>query len=316
MSTPMLLPKSQVLTLDSSKVKDYQTCPRKFFFRHVRGWAPATMGHDLNLVFGSAYHAAHEKLLELGYEQENIPAAMEAFEEIYREVFGPEDDLANDPKNPGNAETFFRQSLSFFADRLYKYRAKWVEVAGVVPISPSHVLHFKCDAILANAETGSLLVIDHKTTRTDSLAWEVGFYQSFQMLAYLHAARMIQDKVEGIEIWGAILRKGGNKLKVVPIRASDDRLEEWLYWANRTVEEIEQNYEAIDSAASVLPSFPKNTESCTKYFRPCEFLEVCMSCKNPATLRCPPAYEVNPWDPREEYRGKIHLEDILEEKGN
>ena len=51
---------------DSSKLDDYERCPRAYFYRHILGWNIDFPAHDL--IFGECWHRAREHQLIHGYD--------------------------------------------------------------------------------------------------------------------------------------------------------------------------------------------------------------------------------------------------------
>jgi len=73
--------------LDSSKISEYITCERKFLFRYLLGIVPDRPNH--NLIFGSAWHAAREVLLQNSNHIDSVPEAYEAFSQDFTEPSFP-----------------------------------------------------------------------------------------------------------------------------------------------------------------------------------------------------------------------------------
>ena len=86
------------LIRDSSKLDNYQECPRKYFFTHILGWRSEAPAHDL--YFGESWHKAREYQLIHGYDK--FADAYLAFAKHYRLKFAPETDEIYRPKDPMN----------------------------------------------------------------------------------------------------------------------------------------------------------------------------------------------------------------------
>jgi len=68
--------------IDSSKLSTFMECPRKYFYEYVLGWRPSMP--NVHLTFGTAWHAAVERLLIEGYSQEHVEEAKFIFLQYYR----------------------------------------------------------------------------------------------------------------------------------------------------------------------------------------------------------------------------------------
>ena len=83
--------------LDSTKIKAYLECPRKFFYEYVVGWR--SIEPNIHLEFGKAWHLAMEHLLVKGYEDEELVQAYTLFHNHYRKYFPEVMDDVYAPKN-------------------------------------------------------------------------------------------------------------------------------------------------------------------------------------------------------------------------
>jgi len=81
---------------DSSKLTDFDSCARQYFYRHILGWVPEFPNHDLH--FGECWHRAREYQLLNGYDQ-YLDAYM-VFLEHYRTAYSPETDSIYTYKSP------------------------------------------------------------------------------------------------------------------------------------------------------------------------------------------------------------------------
>src|SRR5574337_1338954 len=75
---------------DSTKLKTYMTCRRKYFYRYVLGWSLEEP--NIHLVFGEAWHLAMAHLLTNGYSPQSVAEAYELFRAKYLESFREADE--------------------------------------------------------------------------------------------------------------------------------------------------------------------------------------------------------------------------------
>lgn len=131
--------------LDSSKLSDFMSCDRYYFYRHMLGWVNETKNQ--NLTFGRAWHAAMESLLlatprriratsdvtREAIKVDHIEEAFQVFTKVYREDFGAETDLDYEPKSPGNALQALHDYLHYYP--VDDFETLFTEVLATVPIS-------------------------------------------------------------------------------------------------------------------------------------------------------------------------------------
>lgn len=304
---------------DSSKLSDYLTCKRLYFYQHILGWHPEYPAHDL--LFGEAWHRAREYQLIHGYD--DIEGAYNSFITFYRTHYSPEDDAMHIPKTP----TAVLAALMKFADErrsdLVENEVveiegkKMTEISGTVLINDNKALHYRMDSIMRRKSDGMIFSWDHKTTSESYLKydqWERQFDLSIQNGTYTHCLYCIFpiDKVLGVEFCGtgfgylkrgsAISPKGPRiSLKRYPAFKSPDQMNTWLWTVNDIVDDIERETDKLSHCSDndqTMMSFPLNPSSCTKY-RGCPFHDYCIAWANPLQ-RCdepPLGFKVEFWDP-------------------
>jgi hypothetical protein len=299
----------------------------------VFGWRAEEQSVDL--VFGSAWHAAMAHLLKHGYSAENLVESFQVFLKVYRVAFpnAAEDEDLRKPKTPDNAWRGLMEYVVRYSDDDFK--VLHTEVAGRVPIcdSPLRLLYFKIDNVIEEA-SGQVSVIERKTAGVGKVitrTWMDQWALSMQIGTYSHVLHMLydSDKVGGVYIDGFSpanapkLKKDGEPVANARdiefnrflIKMSPQRMDAWLFTANVWYEFLEQDFEDLDCAVTgdpVLQAFPMNPVSCSKYWG-CPFRDYCVIWQNPL-VHCnepPLGYKVEFWDPREletEAEEVIHLD--------
>ena len=310
--------------LDASKIQNYMTCPRRFFFERVLGWQWAQP--NVHLVFGRAWHLAMEVLYSAArprYTQagEDLPALLSgafiAFYAEYEKSFSPEVTAANAPKTPENALRALQ--LYVLHHREDCFDVLHVETAGTVPISSTRVLHFKTD-LICHDERG-YFSLEHKTSSHFTGKWAAQWRQKMQGGAYTHVLYCLfpPEDVYGVLINGVFvqntprIKRDGtpyanatdNEFHRVPIRKNPRQMDAWLAEAVHWFDEIEMQHDILASETEgqdVMLAFPKNTESCTGY-GVCPFLDYCSVWTNPLrhVEEIPSGFVVDMWDPRRQY---------------
>lgn len=286
--------------LDSTKLKDFQRCPRYFFFKHILGWNPDITAHDL--VFGIAWHEAKEHLLlNAGNMQEEMPNAIRKFMEVYRETYTEETDQEFFPKSPSNAVVALKKWVKDYERNWSDQKVLLTEIGGEVPITDEVNLYFKIDAIVENEK--GICALDHKTTKMNSNVWRKQWELDFQGFAYTHALYFLYptNSVYGFVVDGTVFKKTCEHIQV-PVPKTFEMMQDWLWLAQHLVKIITWNIDElnkIDSSIPILPCFPKNPSGCMKYNRVCPFHSFCSAWPNPWEKRdrTPPGFVKEFWDP-------------------
>ena len=320
---------------DSTKIQSFMKCPRMYFFEYVLGWRPDEP--NIHFVFGSAWHEVMEHFAIHGMAPEQIEAAFSKFEEIYRTSFSPFLDDQNGAKTPANALRALVMYAKKYARDAEEFQVLETEVAGSVLVD-HYQLFFKIDTIIQDKQTGRINSLEHKTTSSFSPMWLNQWRQKFQVGAYAYALRCLYepDAVDSIIINGACIRpepaikQNGEpranardtEFTRVPIRMSSGKVRDWITQATYWLEYIDgefQALEACDEDEPVLHAFPKNTESCVNYGKPCPFLDFCVAKPNPLQYgdAMPVGMRREFWDPRsqQETANKVFNQERKQEDG-
>ena len=294
--------------IDPSKMQSYMDCARHYFFEYILGWRREEP--NVHLVYGTAAHLALEHLLLNGYDADSIMEAYYLFEAEYRKVFPEEMDDINSPKIPAN----FLFALPEYAN-MYKHEDAQAEVlateiAGTVYIGDDKPMRFRMDSIIKDHL--GIHSLEHKTVgRGITSAWTNQWRQKMQVGTYSHVLYCMyeEDEVFGV-VMNALCIKNppkranakGNEYMRIPIRKSIRQMEDWLATANFWYDSIVRDTDAVTHVSEddpVMKCFPKNTESCSKYFG-CPFMNYCEAWSNPIQHlgNMPAGFNVDFWDPR------------------
>lgn len=314
-----------VYVLDSSKLQDYLTCPRQFFYRHVLGWRPS--GAQFDLVFGEAIHAALEQLYTYGFGAPFGPdhtkkvqrLAYTAFLDVYRQSFGDETDDDHPAKNPYSAAEAIESYCAEYHNEFNKYKVlelegnKCVEVSGFVPITADQKLFFRQDVILVERSTDRIFTLEHKTASRGGHTWQSQWALSLQVGAYTHALYSLfpRDQVWGARVNGIIFQKRSIGFERVPCEKTYQQMQVWHRMVRTWISLIVIDLNLIRGEASCnLPvqyAFPLNPTNCTKWNRLCPYHDFCTSWPNPLKMcdEVPLGMVQEFWDPQRRQKKEI-----------
>lgn len=289
--------------VDSSKLRTYMDCPRKFFYEYVLGWRYEAPNN--HLVFGTAWHAAVESLLLNDYSKESVANAGLLFMKYYRAELPPSTDELYAPKRPIDALSALVSYAKRFKsdDKLYEF--PHTEVGGVVLINKDSPMHFKIDAIARVRSTGKYLIMDHKTSQRKSSKWSSGWQLSTQLLLYMHVLYCLYspEEVQGARVRGSFFYKNSRHgFDEAVIDKTSPQMQAWINSCNKWYDDLKNDMDILlwedNDEELVMRSFPQNDQACTKYFG-CPYLDFCNAWPNPLT-RCespPIGFRVEHWDP-------------------
>jgi len=293
---------------DASKIQDYDTCPRLYFYKYILGYRPIDPIHDL--VFGKAFHIAKEILFLEGYSMKSIENGMKAFLIEYRKDFGAETDMDR-KKNPASAMLALTKYVQDYERD--EFKVLYTEIGITVPVADDRVLYGKMDAIVKDPLFG----IQGYDTKTAGAHWsylEASFRMKMQMALYTHFlfSYFEPEEVYGMVIDATIFTKEPDNLRIsIPLNIN--YLESWLWETNRILDDLEVDFsrlEAVKERNINMRAFRRRTESCVKYNRICEFHDLCYSRPNPVARQniLPAEYRIEFWDCRkEEMKHKFDL---------
>jgi len=300
----MLQPHPTWNIYDSTKVSEYKSCPRSYFFKYILGWRPERPSN--HLVFGSVIHTALAYCYENGgFTNENIESAFDLAYAEYREVFSSETDNLFKGKHPG----VIIPALIEYSER-YKhddFDVIHTEVAGGVLIDPEITLKFKID-LIGRSRSGLYFAMEHKTGSRLDASFSDKYSLSTQIGMYNHVLNMMYFKEnEGVVVNGLIFRSKDRDFIRIPMRKTDDQMAVWQWdtqnWIKR-IKEDTSNIMAQDTSDTILTIFPMNSENCVKWGT-CPFFDYCLAWPNPLRRymedggKPPQGFIQEWWDPSE-----------------
>jgi hypothetical protein len=302
-----LVPHETWAVVDSTKLKCYKACPRRFFYEYILGWRPESPNIHLN--FGQAIHSIFEYIYQRpnnewrGYPTTVLTEAFQQFLIQYREVYPDvEMDAKNEPKGPHGAARLMEEYATKYKDD--DFEVLYNEVAGTVPIDDKHDMVFKMDLIFRD-ENG-IRGRDFKTSSADRDMYQRKFHLDTQMMCYSHALHMLfPDDEVGMALDFLIPLKTIVKLRRRDIPVTEEQLLYWLWETRCDLAELDLDFELLAKAKQddlYMRAFRRCDQNCTAYNQLCPYFDYCTlpSFLNPLQ-RCEkpqPGFVVSYWDPR------------------
>ena len=284
------------MELDNTRIGDFKHCPRYYYYRHVRHWAPEDSGSPA-LWFGVFWGAAMDKL----WVHKTVEAGMEGFMEAwyahgltwplplaYQKQWGhhtPE--TAKRMLKPywEKRRAFIESVQLLHVDKGLSYHEDGGDLDITYVAKPDKV--FRVD--------GEVCAVDHKSTGYGSAAgFSFSWVENWQLSAQLDGYRWLLAKLykqDMVNLWvdAALVNKTAVKFELLPIRKMEAWNEEWLkdteYWTHRIVE------------AHCLMDFRKNDKSCRAFNRLCEYFDICRWHPKPEEVELPQGFVERKWEP-------------------
>jgi len=288
--------------LDSSKIQDFMSCPRQYFYRYMLGWKSESPNN--HLIFGEAVHLAMEHLLINGYNDTSASEAFDLFNNRYREDFPENTDELFAPKTPTRVLKMLAEYVEKYKTDLKDFDVLYTEVAGTVPLAEDRTLAFRQDSICRGHE--GIFSLEHKTRKGSiDRKWQEQWGLKTQVGTYTHVLHCLfpDEEIYGVKINGLGFLKTKFSLERVPARKNNTSMQVWLWNTLYWLDQIHWNIGMLENCKEDNPlmmAFPMNTESCGNYYG-CLYHDFCLAWPNPLK-RCdevPPGLKVEFWSPLE-----------------
>jgi hypothetical protein len=302
---------------DNTELTTHRTCPRKYYFRHVRNWVgdgPPAYALGFGLGIHAACDAIWKSIHEGERDQEKIAVlGFGAFMDVWNESGYPPIDVHDDdlwdnisPRTPDVAAAIIIEYIKENAGWIRSCELLDIEKPFLVPINPDKADVFyggRWDKLIR--KDGKIWILDHKTSSAyrKAAGFAEYFLESFspnsQVDGYLFGGELsFPGEVAGVFIDAILVHKTIRKFAHLPITKDVHNLEEWLWEANREIETIERDKAIAEKAGDRLNAFPKNTGSCFDFFSRCTYFEQCQAAGGrPHKLAMPEGFKEEAWSP-------------------
>jgi hypothetical protein len=307
---------------DNTRISEFRSCPRKFYFRHVKDWTGS--GFSAPLAFGSAWHSAMDTIWPLlcgAAAERDDEAVVQAGYASFVEKWVESNGTHPEEMGPEEIEDLGARTPFVGMEMLYEYvlkRRKFlseiellsVEQPFAVPLDPSDPDLFyvgRLDKVFRYRD--DIIIGEHKTTSLYKA--KGGFRSTFldqwspnsQVDGYLHAVHILYgDKAKQLWIDGALVhRKHHDEFIFIPIERQFAQLDAWLWETRNWISQIDGHWEASQDPGaadhSYMAAFPKNTSACQDFARNCSYIDLCKAWSNPLKRPTPQGFIEEAWSP-------------------
>jgi hypothetical protein len=247
------------LTLDNFALEQFETCPRKYFLRVVKGYVPRTT--NAAIAFGVQFHEG----LAAWYRSGSPKEALQAIAEKWTHDVPPDDHRT------------LNRCLETFAAYVREYPREAFRVVGA-PSAPLVEVGFTLDtglgfsyggimdAVIARGD--EVFVMDHKTTSQLGEQYFQQYKPNNQISGYVWGATCLTGKtVNGALINAIGVLKSENKFRRGFITRSPQDINDWLCDVAEVVEDIRR--------AFTMGFWRKRTTGCVTRYGRCMYHDVC-----------------------------------------
>ena len=259
---------------DNSTIGVYKECPRKYYWRHVKGLVPAGGHGSAPLAFGSSIHLA----LDTWYGDKDDAKALKVFDKDWDVT------LDDGKRTTGTGHRLLKMYFNRYRDAPIELIASEMEF--VLPFG-DYEYWGRIDKVLSwDCMTW---VMDHKTTSGMNDLFFAGANPNFQFEGYVWAAQQLGYKCNGFVLDGMLVAKTKADVARDRFYVTEKQL---ARWANHTTTWMDR--------ASGDKQFPMNDQNCTSYFTKCPYMKLCRETeKRVLDSMLENEYVYEPWEPKE-----------------
>lgn len=294
--TPISLPQH----IDSTMLSSFRSCPRKFFWSHIRGLHPRSRSADLHAgsCFASGIEEFYKALLKDKLTVEDAKARMfGTFTREWGDYVAPD----SNPKSQDNMWIALDDYIRTYPPAIDRFQflrnpdgTPTAEFTFAIPLDfDSWPLHPSGEPFIYTGRTdglgtydGKLCFKDEKTTKGIGNSWAQQWALRGQFIGYTWAGKMSGMDIEHVLVRGVgILKREIKQIEILK-HYTDTHRDRWFYQLHQDLVRLRKCWDD--------GYFDYNFgETCTAYGS-CPFVPLCES-PNPEAWT--DSYEVRFWDP-------------------
>lgn len=257
---------------DSTSLKLFLECPRKYYYTMIEGWT--TQQQSVHLWFGSAVHAAVEAFEHAKAGGLDFDASMDV---MLKRIAVESVNAPHDPQGYKTVPNLYR-TMIWYQIQFRNDTFKTLILADGKPATelsfnvelPFHGYYYAghLDRVVSSDNFETLAIMDHKTTKsTLGNYFFDGFNNDIQFTGYTFGGRVaLGPKVKGVEVNGMSVQKTQSVFGRSAQRRSEAIVEEFVHGLGEVFDRAE-HYAAMNE-------WPMNKTSCGHYGG-CPFADVC-----------------------------------------
>lgn len=234
---------------DSTVIRTYLECPKRFEYRWIRRIAP--VNKSLPMIFGSLFHEA----LLIWYTSKDVEKAKKVFNELPKFV-------EDESRTRERAALLLDKYIERWKDEPYKIRE--LEVEFHIMMKGGSIFAGRMDALID--WMNGTYVKDHKTSRILGLTFFRGFRPHFQIDGYCYACRELTGSCMGAIINGIQVCKTKMAFEKKISSRTEGELNSFPIEYEKIVGRLEEDI--------LKKSFFKNTSQCHHYGG-CPYIDLC-----------------------------------------
>lgn len=251
-------------------IQDYKRCKRYFMHKHVNGLE--SIYKSTALCFGASAHAAMETWYNLLRDGSDLEFRLEQSKKTFMENMQMYFDDYMDPEKFAMDMDRGNRILTEYAlaNPAENYKVVGVELPLEAELPSGDVLTGRIDLVVETNQ-GRRMIVDHKFTGWAMSNFSKSVMASDQATAYKFLWEANYPDVPINTITFNICRgtKTQTEFRQVSVFKTRDDVKEYIL---DTTEELNEMASRISDSAA---RWPKNTEACFMYNKPCAFLELC-----------------------------------------
>lgn len=300
------------ITIDSSMLSAFRSCPQKFFREYFEHWKPK--GNSIHLHAGAAYASGLEAARRAFFvdgkpeaEAERIGADVLA--EHYGDFVCPSSCYKTVDRMLGALDFYFSKypMATDHAKPAVIGDQHGIEFAFQQPLPIPHpetgdplIFSGRADTIVQFA--GGIYIEDDKTTSRLGDSWRNQWEMRGQFTGYCWAAQQMGIKTSGVLVRGVSILKNGFDTAEVPTYRSQMEIDRWYYQTMRDIGRMLDMYHHYKQALVVGQQDPHwvwshNLDEACNSYGGCPFQSACKSKEPDSWISS--TFEQVVWDPGE-----------------
>jgi len=305
--------KNKIRFYDNTRVSTFRSCPRKYYYRHVRHWTAPEV--EIPLIAGTAWHKGMDEIWQGHGADKASQAWAESMETAGVNLNDPAFGL-EEIRNFGTFKAMFQNYEDQRAQFLSEIELIACERPFAVPLGPTATTYYigRLDKVFH--WKNRIYVAEHKTTswyKKDGgfrPIWINSFSPNSQIDGYLFGGHMMwPDEFKQVLVDAALVHKTVHDcFRFIPIDRKLDALNLWLYETVQWTNQIEINTDFLEKHEGTFPNsfsksrnfmacFPRNTDACTAFNRECLYREPCIAWPDPSIMGLPRGFIEEKWEP-------------------